>query len=92
MPPPPELPGSSSQLHNGRVNGVYVIAPCHASPSKSLAASFVDSPSRIVSGLTSSIVRRIARRTSALRSSSPSRPVMFATSMRQPSSENGGFR
>ena len=37
------------------------------------------------------MVRRIVRATPCVRSSAACRPVMFATSIRQPSSEYGGF-
>lgn len=70
IPPGARLPGSENHAHTGRVTFAYVIAPCQASPGKSLAASLVDSPSRIVSVFVSTIVRRIVRRTSWLRSRS----------------------
>ena len=62
---------------------------CQPSPERSAPASWKCSLTSTESGLTCNIVRRIVRATSRAKSSDAYRPVMFATSMRQPSSMVG---
>ena len=66
------------------------MVPCQPSPSRSPEASWLCSPITSASGRSASAVRRTARATSWLTSTPPSRPVMLATSIRQPSTSYGG--
>ena len=85
-------PGRSSprsHVHTGRVKPAYAIVPCHAAARRSARASCACSATTTASGRAATAVATTPSATSAFRSRSCRRPVMFATSIRQPSSEYG---